>query len=338
MCSVLFVSLFAAVFLAQVDGGGHQSLEIISSTSTNNTSIANDTKADESSSSANNNEENLSTSPSIDKPLPAASEIGCGQRSKDRWETKELTGGLEDRAEYGEIPWMVAIFQMPFNDYGPPFLQHCCNGALISERAVLTTAYCLESYGGRADRLLKDVRVRVGHTHPDYSDFSLINNIAVLELANAVQYGPTIQPVCLPEKNFTIGYQENFIFSGWGETVKATKPTKGHNLLKKVILRNTEWAVCKEEIAPYDPSHRINLHNSLVCATRQHEEIPCREDTGAPVVAEVPNSEDRYYLHGLVSWGYHCRQKNRTSAALTNVRLFREWIDSTLTQIAVEAT
>ncbi|XP_049539527.1 phenoloxidase-activating factor 2-like [Anopheles darlingi] len=250
---------------------------------------------------------------------------------------------------------MVAIFQMPINDNGPPYLQHCCNGALISDRAVLATAYCLENCGGRASRLLarlgdwdlyssiepipqRDVRVRIGHTHPEYSDYSLINNIAVLELSTVVQYGPTIQPVCLPEKNYTIGSEESLIFSGWGETVKPARPRNGHNFFKKVALRNSEWDICKEEIVPYDLSNRINLHNSLVCATRQHVEIPCREDVAAPVVATVPNSEDKFYLHGLMTWGFYCQQPGRTATALTNVQLFREWIDETLTRISSTTT
>ncbi|XP_050090811.1 phenoloxidase-activating factor 2-like [Anopheles aquasalis] len=274
----------------------------------------------------------------------------CGQRVKDGLVPQKMRD-QQDRAEYGEIPWMAAIFQMPTNDNGSENSRYCCNGALISQRAVLTTAHCVSICGGNVNKIMvrlgewdlnvtievippKQVRVRKAHKHKDFVIHSLINNIAVLELASDVQYGPTVQPVCLPEKDYpSLSSREILIFTGWGKTVMNTPSSNGHNFLKKVILRNNEQSICKEEMKSYDSSHRFELHPSFVCATQVHEEQPCRGDAGAPVVVEVPYSENRYYIHGLVSWGYDCSRPDRPNTALTNVRGFRVWIKQTLANI-----
>ncbi|XP_035793840.1 serine proteinase stubble-like [Anopheles albimanus] len=274
----------------------------------------------------------------------------CGKRAKDGLVPHKMRDE-QDRAEYGEIPWMAAIFQMPTNDAGSGILRYCCNGALIGERAVMTTAHCVGLCGGNVTNILvrlgewdlnstiepippKDVTVRKAHKHKDFVVHSLINNIAVLELASVVQYGPTIQPVCLPEKEFSsLRSREHLIFTGWGKTVNTMASSNGHNFLKSVVLRNNERSICKAEMKSFDPSHPIELHESFVCGTKVHEEQPCRGDAGAPVVAEVPYSEDRYFIHGLVSWGYECNRPDRPNTALTNIHRFRAWINKTLTTI-----
>ncbi|ETN65705.1 hypothetical protein AND_002518 [Anopheles darlingi] len=274
----------------------------------------------------------------------------CGQRAKNGLIPQKMRD-QQDRAEYGEIPWMVAVFQMLTNDDGTPSFRYCCNGALISDRAVLTTAHCVSICGGKVESILvrlgewdlnstieaippTEAQVLKAHKHKDFAINSLINNIAVLELASIVQYGPTIQPVCLPEKHYSLTSRENLIFTGWGKTVQPTLSSNGHNFLKAVILRNNERSICKGEMKSYDSSHRLELHSSFVCGTKVNEEQPCRGDAGAPVVAEVPYSEDRYYIHGLVSWGYECSRPDRPNTALTDVQRFRPWITKTLANIA----
>ncbi|CAL4242145.1 unnamed protein product, partial [Meganyctiphanes norvegica] len=101
---------------------------------------------------------------------------------------------------------------------GPiPSIKATCNGALVDESHVITSASCLPGYSflkGSSD----SVRVILGDhdildsddteiinttvskiTFPwSYSNFELTDNIAVLTLSEPVTFNDTIRPVCLP--------------------------------------------------------------------------------------------------------------------------------------------
>ncbi|XP_050093414.1 phenoloxidase-activating factor 2-like [Anopheles aquasalis] len=279
---------------------------------------------------------------------------GCGYRAKDGV-VEQLVRNQLDRAEYGEIPWMVAIFRgrndSKSSASSSPF-RHCCNGALISERAVLTTAHCVSRCSSQVDQIWvrlgewdlnssieplqpDNFRVRKAYKHKDFSVHSLINNIAVLALVGEVQYGPTIQPVCLPEAQYTFSSsQETLLFTGWHATTRSLpQSSTGRNFLTLILLNHHDRNACEKEIRYIQQIPAFILHTSFVCANVQHEGWPCGGEAGAPVVAEVPESENRYYVHGLVSRAYNCQQNRYPTTMLTSVAFFRSWIKRTLSTI-----
>uniref|UniRef100_A0A182U0Y6 Peptidase S1 domain-containing protein n=1 Tax=Anopheles melas TaxID=34690 RepID=A0A182U0Y6_9DIPT len=260
----------------------------------------------------------------------------CGQLNLNG--VVERTINEDFRAEYGEFPWMVALFQLPEQRY-------CCNGALIDPKAILTTAHCVTNCGGRAANIMirfgewnmssthemaiprEDIGVKSVHQHPRYSPSALLNNIAVLELAQPVQYQATIQPVCLPSANQPLRAMENMIATGWGRVMEEYAPPT--QILKRLDLQRMEPSICREALRRVQRPYPFILDSSFVCSTTNHgdQERPCDGDAGAPVVVELPGTTNRYYLHGLVSWGYGCHQKQIPYTVLTKVVHFREWID-----------
>ncbi|ETN61715.1 hypothetical protein AND_006634 [Anopheles darlingi] len=322
------------------------------------------TELDESNASTFPNNVELLTERSVPEeevipPIPGAALLrdnftfkGCGYRTMDGV-VEQLVRNQLDRAEYGEIPWMVAIFRSINGSSASTTFRHCCNGALISERAVLTTAQCVSRCGGsHVDEMLvrlgewdlnssieplqpEDFRVLKVHKHKDFNVHSLINNIAVLELTADVHYGPTIQPVCLPEVHYTFSSsQETLLFTGWNATTGSVRQSStGRNVLNLVFLHHHDRSVCEKEIRYVQKIPAFLLHKSFVCANVQHEGWPCGGEAGAPVVAEVPESDNRYYLHGLVSRAYNCQQNRYPITMLTSVSFFRSWIKRTLSTI-----
>uniref|UniRef100_A0A182X6T8 Peptidase S1 domain-containing protein n=1 Tax=Anopheles quadriannulatus TaxID=34691 RepID=A0A182X6T8_ANOQN len=260
----------------------------------------------------------------------------CGQLNLNG--VVERTINEDFRAEYGEFPWMVALFQLPEQRY-------CCNGALIDPKAILTTAHCVTNCGGRAANIMvrfgewnmssthemaiprEDIAVKSVHQHPRYSPSALLNNIAVLELGQPVQYQATIQPVCLPSDNQLLRAMENMIATGWGRVMEENAPPT--QILKRLDLQRMEPSICREALRRVRRPYPFVLDSSFVCSTTNHgdQERPCDGDAGAPVVVELPGTTNRYYLHGLVSWGYGCHQKQIPYTVLTKVVHFREWID-----------
>ncbi|XP_053668312.1 serine proteinase stubble-like [Anopheles marshallii] len=262
----------------------------------------------------------------------------CGQRNPHG--VVESTIDQDSRAEYGEIPWMVALLQLPDKRY-------CCNGALIEKNAILTTAHCITNCGGWASEIVVrvgewdmrstaeqvlprlDIGVKRVHLHGDYVKSSLINNIALLVLNESVQYQATVQPVCLPSAEYKLRSRENMIATGWGAMVEANATL--NQTLKRLDLQSVETSICKKELKT-EERRAFDLHHSFVCADINHKEKerPCIGDAGSPVVVEIPGMVDRYYLHGLVSWGYGCNQSRITYIVLTHVGHFRNWIDGIL--------
>lgn len=261
----------------------------------------------------------------------------CGQRNPSG--VVEHTVNEDFRAEYGEFPWMVALLELPEKRY-------CCNGALIDSNAILTTAHCVTRCGGKMAQIVarvgewnmsstdemviprEEIGVRSVHIHPAYFPSSLINNIAVLELKESVHYQPTVQPVCLPSTEQQLRSSENMIATGWGAMVGQDATV--NQILKRLDLQRVEKSICQKELKTVQSPYRFELHQSFVCVGANHpeQERPCDGDAGSPVVVEIPSMVDRYYLHGLVSWGYGCNQKRNKHTVLTHVAYFRNWIDS----------
>ena len=87
-----------------------------------------------------------------------------------------------------------------------------CNGAIISENIILTTAHCVKD-PYQADSKKGDITVLLGDSasdetikivvdsfliHPDYSNVTFENNLALLQLSEAITFNELIQPLASP--------------------------------------------------------------------------------------------------------------------------------------------
>ncbi|XP_052861926.1 phenoloxidase-activating factor 2-like [Anopheles cruzii] len=265
----------------------------------------------------------------------------CGQRNP-RGVMFRIQNEEFSETEYGEYPWVVAIFRR----VNGSSLKYLCGGALLDGAAVLTTSTCLYKYRNNPSQLVVrlgewdmsttrepiphvDSDVQTLHVHPQYGLTSKINDIAIVILTDTVEFNHTVGVVCLPPQSSE--HWPNFkdvIGVGWGEVPKFVQK-QPQTILKKAHLTSVDHESCQRKLRKL-VGPKYTLHRSFLCAEGTPPEmLPCNGDNGSPYMAEIERGSERYYLVGLISWGFDCNHSN-APAVMTNVAYNREWIDEVI--------
>lgn len=129
--------------------------------------------------------------------------------------------------------------------------------------------------------------------HPEYSDFTLENDIVILKLGSILVFSDRIRPVPLPSPNFVVQPNVSADLAGWGTLEWGTNqfPT----ILQAVEVPTMTNARCQEIYSgeSYEP-----IFESNVCAGEPGRDA-CQGDSGGPLVYNGVHV-------GIVSWGYGC--------------------------------
>ncbi|XP_062382990.1 transmembrane protease serine 12-like [Sardina pilchardus] len=140
-----------------------------------------------------------------------------------------IVGGRD--AQRGAWPWMVYL-EMHFTDNS----SRKCGGSLISDQWVLTSCSCLKcrskkvhlerSFAQVGELSLMEpsgrkVKLKRVVLHPDYRDDGSYNNdIALVQLQEAVSFSDTVQPVLLPSPRDQFSPHTECWVTGWGDVAK----------------------------------------------------------------------------------------------------------------------
>lgn len=117
----------------------------------------------------------------------------------------------------GEFPWTVSIYRY-FNEDEESYYK--CAGTIIDKRTILTSVNCLlddglllkrddlKVYASPFSLAAKMHRVNLYSiakviTHFDYN-FNLENNIAALKLSRDIEFNDYVQPICVPENDYSV--------------------------------------------------------------------------------------------------------------------------------------
>ncbi|XP_035792917.1 melanization protease 1-like [Anopheles albimanus] len=233
-------------------------------------------------------------------------------------------------------PWLATIFN------GTGF--HCCNGALLTNRSVVSIATCFSLCGSSVG----EWRVKVGQwysnanntfnpdefqvscfkRHSNFKSITRINNIAILKLNRAVRFDSTIQPISLPTNAGSLNdVTFNLSYTGWSDSV-ALIGWKENVALKTIATETIKDNSCEAWVRKNQPSFKFDA--SFKCITSTDHKLICDNKAGGPVVAVMAgHSIPRYILYGLVSKNVGC-DREQSFAILTNVSPFAEWIEKNL--------
>lgn len=225
-----------------------------------------------------------------------------------------------------EFPWQIAMtISGKFH----------CGASLLSNTHVLTAAHCVVSYQSNPSIIdlnigdwdlsttndgqsvkAKASRVNV---HPSYSRSTLQNDIAVLKLAQRVEYNDRIKPICLPGSDMNIEGEEAIVM-GWGRNEASQLQSQLHHLRAKVVsnvLCDQRWN--------NNGAARGFIVNSMMCMDSTNGDS-CNGDSGGPSIYESPPGSGSYVQVGIVSFGSGSCTDANLPGVYTRVSYYRDWI------------
>ncbi|XP_063219440.1 serine protease easter [Bacillus rossius redtenbacheri] len=297
-----------------------------------------------SSSKPNQGSASINNHPAL-RLLPSPSE--CGKSYGVRIFGGEVT-------DLGEYPWNVLLLYRNLQNGRTTSL---CGGALINKRYVVTAAHCIygdprkyklsavvvgeyntstdpdckqDEFGGESECAAPVQRVAVEQAvmHPDYKPTSTdqFHDIGVIRLVKDVAFqGYLTNPICFPrDEILTKSYVgQKTVVAGWGKTENSSGSTVKLDVKVPVVATDACARVYQQQ--------RRAVGDGQICAGGETGKDSCRGDSGAPLMVadqlqRHANSDGRFYLLGVVSYGPDPCGRDGWPGVYTLVPKYAAWI------------
>ena len=169
---------------------------------------------------------------------------------------------------------------------------------------------------------VKDVSVEKIIVHESYRPDSIeqFHDIALIRLAEYVDYNEVLKPICLPsaEKFKTLNLDGKKLYVvGWGRT-----ETERQSRYKLYVGVN---AVPQQTCVQIYGRDGVAVKPTQICAGGVKGEDSCQGDSGGPLMR---NENPYYYLIGLVSYGPQACGTENIPGVYTRVSSYIDWIVS----------
>ena len=143
------------------------------------------------------------------------------------------------------------------------------------------------------------------------------NDIAMIELVDAVPLNECIGLVCLPNED--VADDDECFITGWG-ALYSDGPSP--DILQEAKVNIVSNSDC-------DADYGVGaIADDMLCAqgvnSAGEATDACQGDSGGPLVCVSGGAS--YVLHGATSWGYGCADEPYPGV-WSRVKSFRDWID-----------
>jgi len=232
----------------------------------------------------------------------------------------KIVGGEE--ATPNQFPWIVALF-----------IDNAwfCGGALISENWVLTAAHCVDGASyydiiagahnvrdeSEANRM--EITSYNGFTHENWDPSNLANDIALIELPEAIEFNDYVKPSCLPAAENAAEEGDLLSVIGWG------KPSDSAGGISDVLrMVHDRPVISNGECNNY---YGI-INDGIVCIDTTGGKGSCNGDSGGPLISKDSSKAagDRWTQVGVVSFGSSAGCESGAPAGFSRTAFFADWI------------
>ena len=238
----------------------------------------------------------------------------------------KIVGGTN--ANINDFPWQVYI-ESTKDGY-----IYSCGGTIIAPNWILTAAHCVQDQDD-VDFLPSEMFVYYGSTrrtggpsmsvqniirHANYNNYTLANDIALLELINPISGGVARPISMITAEEAAMGYTDPGVMTtvtGWGLTIP------GDNNSDPEILQKVNLPIVPMTVARSIWTHGIPA-GVIMAGYHNEGKDACSGDSGGPMVVNV---DGEYRLAGIVSFG-HVDYDCDTYGGYTEVSKFENWIRS----------
>ncbi|KAL8165900.1 UNVERIFIED_CONTAM: Transmembrane protease serine 11C [Gekko kuhli] len=160
-------------------------------------------------------------------------------------------------------------------------------------------------------RFVKSIIVHEKYRYPAYE-----HDIAVVKLAQRVEFTRAVHHVCLPDATEVFPYNIDAVVTGWGAL---SNDGETPNVLQQATVALIDSETCNRKEV-----YNGAITPGMLCAGYLEGGVDsCQGDSGGPLV--TPDTRGMWYLVGIVSWGDECAKPNKPGV-YTRVTHYRDWI------------
>ncbi len=255
-----------------------------------------------------------------------------------------------------QASWQVALI----SNNQQPYTSYFCSASLLTEKWLVTAAHCAERSKGKpfyavigATDLLNTqqaqiILIKQRLVHPKYNSSNFDNDIALLELAQLIDFaacGQHCKPIAWinarDESLYTLFGVKAWVH-GWGvirdckqDIAACSEQEKTFEALYPSKLQQAQLKVsyCLAQGSSHNPQQ---ITPSMMCAESMNEQNrsdTCEGDSGSGLI--IYNNFFEPVLLGLTSWGNGCAQQGY-AGVYTRLAVFDDWLKSVIYPVPIQ--